>query len=295
MAPAEHRILEEKEWRLLAAAHETRVRRWTDPHQARACRGEKHPIYDFLFDYYAHRPSWLRRYHPGLGITLAGPAAGERADWPGYRQVAEGVTADPRRLSPQRLETVRWLLELLRGMQVRPALFGCFGLHEWAMVYRLAPEEVRHTSLPLRLPPREIAAVVESQALCCTHFDAYRFFTEPARPLNRTELTRGATRVNEQRGCLHANMDLYKWAFKLSPYTPSDLVADCFELALGIRELDMRASPYDVRGLGFEPVPIETPKGRAEYESLQRDFSQRAEPLRARVLEVCNQVLGAHS
>ena len=27
-----------------------------------------------------------------------------------------------------------------------------------------------------------------------------------------------------------------------------------------VRELDMRASPYDLRELGYEPVPIETPE-----------------------------------
>ena len=47
-------------------------------------------------------------------------------------------------------------------------------------------------------------------------------------------------------------MDLYKWAYKLSPATPGELVADCFELAADIRELDMRASPYDLRDHGYE-------------------------------------------
>ncbi|WP_404424164.1 3-methyladenine DNA glycosylase [Nibricoccus sp. IMCC34717] len=288
---AEHTVLAEHDWQARAAEHEARVRQWTDPHQARASRGEKHPIYDFLFEYYAHRPAWLRRYHPGLGITLAGDAARPRLSWPGYASTTEGVTADVRRLPPQRLETVRWLSGMLQGMQARPALFGCFGLHEWAMVYRLQREEVRHTSLPLRLPPQEIAAVVESQTLCCTHFDAFRFFTPPARPLNRTALTRETTAQNEQRACLHANMDLYKWAFKLSPFTSSTLVADCFELALAIRELDMRASPYDVRSFGFEPVPVETAAGRADYERQQRDFARRAEPLRERISAVCIHIL----
>ena len=33
----------------------------------------------------------------------------------------------------------------------RPAQLGCFGLHEWAMVYRQSPDEVRHAAWPLRL------------------------------------------------------------------------------------------------------------------------------------------------
>jgi hypothetical protein len=50
-------------------------------------------------------------------------------------------------------------------------------------------------------------------------------------------------------------MDVYKWAFKLSPLVPSDLVADAFDLAREIRLLDMQASPYDLRELGYEAVP----------------------------------------
>ena len=96
---------------------------------------------------------------------------------------------------------------------------------------------------------------------------------------------------HEQRGCLHANMDLYKWAFKLAPFTPSELVADCFELARDIRETDMRASPYDLRALGFEPIRIETPAGRADYERHQRVFATRGEPLRERLIALCDRLL----
>ena len=52
-------------------------------------------------------------------------------------------------------------------------------------------------------------------------------------------------------------MDLYKWAYKFYPWTPSDLIADAFELAVEIREIDMRASPYDLGVYGFEPITIE--------------------------------------
>jgi hypothetical protein len=79
-------------------------------------------------------------------------------------------------------------------------------------------------------------------------------------------------------------MDLYKWAYKLSPAVPSDLVMDCFDLAREIRELDMRASPYDLTELGYTPVPIETPQGKAEYAAAQRGFAARGQALRDRLL-----------
>ena len=55
----------------------------------------------------------------------------------------------------------------------------------------------------------------------------------------------------------------------------------------------MRASPYDLRALGFDPVKIETPEGRADYERHQRAFAARGEPLRERLLAVCAQLLAA--
>jgi hypothetical protein len=163
-------------------------------------------------------------------------------------------------------------------------------MHEWAMVYRQTQEEVRHNAWPLRLSPARTAAVVEANHVRCSHFDAYRFFTPPARSLNLLTPTRETQVELEQPGCLHANMDLYKWAYKLVPLVSSELVADCFALARDVRVLDMRASPYDLSALGFEPVPIESPEGRAEYAAAQRAFAERAAPLRDRLIEALDAV-----
>jgi hypothetical protein len=285
-------ILCEAEWRARQHAHETRVRLWTDPHQARAARGEKHPVYDFLFTYYAFRPAWLRRWHPGPGIVLGGDGARAFLRHEAYQETGDGVRIDPARLPEHRRVFVRWLRDLLVAMQTRPAFYGCFGLHEWAMVYRQSAEQIRHNAWPLRFPPDELARIVEAGPVCCSHFDAFRFFTVPARPLNRLQPERATTALIEQRGCLHANMDLYKWAFKLAPFAPAELIADCFELARDIREIDMRASPYDLAELGFAPIRIETAEGRADYEGHQRAFATRGEPLRARLVALCEWLLG---
>ena len=312
-------VLPESAWLARRSAHEARVRVWTDPHQARASRGEKHPVHDFLFSYYAFRPAWLKRWHPGPDVALAGESARAFLRWPEYRgvtsesgpgvppasadpvgQPARGrsdfaVALDPGALPAHRLTFVAWLRDLLQTMQTRPAFFGCHGLHEWAMVYRQTPDEVRHNAYPLRYPPDALAAIVEASPITCTHFDAFRFFTAPARPLNNLQPTRETTPQHEQRGCLHAGMDLYKWSFKLAPFTPSELVADCFELACAIRETDMRASPYDFAALGYPPIAIETPAGRAEYEQHQRAFAARGDPLRARLIAVCERLLAVRS
>jgi hypothetical protein len=159
------------------------------------------------------------------------------------------------------------------------------------MVYGLREGEQRHGSWPLRLGAAGTDAVVESRPIRCSHVDAFRFFTERARPLNALQPSRSRQVELEQPGCLHAGMDLYKWAYKLTPLVPSSLVLACFELARDIRVLDMQASPYDLAVLGYEPVRIETPAGRAEYAARQRAFAERAAPLRAQLEDVCERAL----
>ena len=291
IATAPTTILAEPDWHERRRAHERRVLAWTGPHQARAARGEKHPVHDFLFEYYRYRPSWLRRWHPGPDIILQGDSAREYLRWPEYHETPDGIALNPAALELRRRGSLAWVLNLLRVTAERPPQFACYGLHEWAMVYRQSPDEVRHNRWPLRFAPDEVARIVEAQPVRCSHFDAFRFFTAPARPLNRLQPARADVPQLEQRGCLHANMDLYKWAFKFAPFTPGELVADCFALARDIREVDMRASPYDLQKLGFAPIRIETPAGRAEYEQHQRDFAARSQPLRTRLIAIGERLL----
>lgn len=283
--------LQEDEWQGRRAAHTREADAILLPHLQRAQRGEKHAVMDFLFTYYAFRPSWLRRWHPGIGTTLFGSTAREFLRWPGYAEVAGGIAVAPSRLPPQRLESVRWISQMLRLTEARPPFYGCHGLHEWAMVFGCEAESIRHAGIPLRLPQSDIDQMVRKQGVRCSHFDAFRHFSPEALPLNRIQLTRADVPLHEQPGCLHANMDLYKWAFKLAPFTPSELVLEAFRLAVAIREVDMRASPYDLRSLGYEPICIETGEGRLEYERLQRSFVEAAQPLRQRLIAVCDAIL----
>jgi hypothetical protein len=284
-------VLPESVWRARADAHRARVRRWTDPHRQRRQRGEKHPVLDFLFTYYSYRPARLERWHPGAGVTLEGAAASEFLNRPGYMQTAEGVRLDPNAFTTARRRTAEFVLGLLTSTASRAPRWGCFGLHEWAMVYQLAPSDIRHSGWPLRLGLDCTDSVVESMQIQCTHHDAFRFFTSPARPRNALQPRREDQVELEQPGCLHANMDLFKWSYKLDPFVPSELVADCFDLAVRVRELDMRASPYDLRELGYSPVAIETTQGRADYVRQQRAFAEEAGDLRQRLIDHCRNML----
>jgi hypothetical protein len=281
-------VLAEASWRARQAAHERRVDGWLCPHLDRRRRGERHPVEDFLFTYYSYRPGALRRWHPGQGVVLAGasPLRGTR----GYVATAGGVILDPDFVEDRHAE-IRRTRALLVATRDRTPSFGCLGLHEWAMVYRQPAESLRHAAWPLRLGAAGTDAVVESHRIRCTHFDAFRFFTEPALPLNTVQPRPDDRVAMEQPGCLHATMDLYKHAFRLAPMVPSELVADCFALARDVRALDMRASPYDLTELGYPPVRIEAPEGKAEYATAQREFTRRAAPLRQRLIDLSDRLL----
>lgn len=249
-------------------------------------------MHDFLFEYYTLRPNALRTWHPGFGIALGD--AEEYGRLRGYR-VEDGIATVTEEERARLLPLVENIRTLLAATLSRPANLACFGLHEWAMVYRT--DQPRHP-WPLRLGGPGTDAVVEEHRIGCSHFDAYRFFTPAARPRNELNPGRDDRAAFEQPGCLHAGMDLYKHAFRLGPLIDSTVVADAFELAWDIRILDMRAAPYEFTGLTLDPageewspIAIETPEGKAEYARHQRAFSERAAPIRRSLIDWCDRLL----
>jgi hypothetical protein len=270
------------EWRELEAAHQARADEFSRGRRERSGTAKTHPVDDFLFTYYPFRPGLLRRWHPGKNVVLRDAAGLERAGWKWYRANNNNdVSVDSEAFAEANERSIRFIVSLLSATAGRPANFGCFGLHEWAMVYRQG--EHRHEA-PLRLTQNDTDGVVDAAKISCTHFDAYRFFTPEAVGLNRLRPTRDNQPQLEQPGCLHAGMDVYKWATKLGPLIPGDLLLDCFELARDIRQVDMRASPYDLTRWGYSPIAVETAEGKADYVRAQRGFTDRGNVLRARVI-----------
>ena len=297
-------VLSREEWTRRERAHQDRVSRWTEPFLERRSRGEKHPVEDFLFTYYTLSPAQFTRWHPGPGVVLLD--APERADWKFYRpatvaelavpgawEAASGVVVDADAFLAKRETAVKFTREILANTAAKSGTFDCFGLHEWAMAYRADENGVRHENAALRLGASGTDAVVEGHRIRCSHFDAFRFFQPQAVERNELQPTREAQRTMEQPGCLHASMDLYKWAYKLLPAVDSELLADCFELAWDVRVTDMEASPYDLADWGYEPVRIETTEGKAEYVRRQRAFAARGTELRHRLVSATDRILAA--
>ena len=270
---------------------------WTDEvsrgHRQRRAAGMKHPVEDFLWEYYPYSPARLRRWTPGADTALNGVIDGDPlpqgfASVDGMHQFhADALQTKVR----ERLRTdTAWVLGLQQQTHQRAASFGCFGLHEWAMVLDQTPDQIRHTTWELRISPRQLSDTIENLGLRCTHFDAWRFFTPRAAAMNPVALSRQSQPGMDQPGCLHANMDLYKWSMRLQPLVPSSFVRAAFDLARRIRTVDMRASPYDFQALGLEPIDIEAAAGRAQFIEWQRGFSAEAQQLRDALISVLTRV-----
>ena len=265
------------------------------PYRRRKASHQQHPVLDFLFTYYPFSLGKLEQWHPGYGIQLeCDKKRPERYQTRHYQQLEDIVSLSTDALVDKEVARLEWIHNLLCLTQTRTANFACHGLHEWAMVYQ--GQDIRHReSTPLRLSQDKIDHLVSTRTITCSHFDAYRFFSPGALTLNKLKPTLDGRQDSEQCGCLHTNMDLYKWASKCMPWVGSDLHWQCFQLALKARELDMRASPYDLGSYGYEPVKIETPEGRAEYETHQREISQLSRPLRQSIIDMLAQVIASRS
>lgn len=279
------------QWQALAAGHRAEVRKWTQPYRRRKASHRPHPVCDFLFTYYPFSPGRLEQWHPGYGVVLeCTNKAPERYQTRHYRHLGGTISLDQTTLNQKQTSRLKWIHNLLSLTQQRTPHFACHGLHEWAMVY--GAEDIRHReSTPLRLSQREVDQLVETRPISCSHFDAYRFFSSDAIGLNKLKPTLETREQFEQCGCLHTNMDLYKWASKCMPWVGSELLWQCFQLALKARELDMCASPYDLSAYGYQPVKIETPEGRRQYETRQREISRQSVPLRQRLMDALRDLI----
>lgn len=285
------RILSSATWKIAAQHHESIVKSWTAARLNRRSHGQKHPVEDFLFEYYPISAGKLANWHPGWQYLLEPTADQEEFFDADLYQFAQGIELHSHYLRSRAAEATIDL-EFLQSTMNRSARTGCFGLHEWAMV--LGEENLRHSQWPLRISQKQIAQTIAEVGLRCTHFDAFRFFSEQARPLNPLQLTRSDQSEVEQPGCLHANMDLYKISMKWVPIVGSLLVRQCFRLAGEIRTLDMRSAPYDLTALGVTPIPIESATGRKEFANFQREFSDRAQILRLKLINKLANFAAAH-
>ncbi|WP_138430418.1 3-methyladenine DNA glycosylase [Fodinibius saliphilus] len=284
--------LQPNQWHRQKTRHKQAISELIDDYLEHRSHQKKQPVMDFLFEYYAFRPSYLKRWSPGLGTLLIN---GSNEDWPFEEMESHNGNSylNIDHFDQNRISSLKWILNVLEQSENRKPSFGCFGMHEWAMVYKA--DRLRHNYLSLRMDKDKLADFVESRPLVCTHFDAFRFFTDEAKPQNKHALNRDTFAEMEQPGCLHSNMDLYKWAFKMYPWISSNTIRQAFTLALETRIVDMKASPYDLRERGLSPIKIETEEGRKEYLEKQRSIFEKSKPIRNTLIKEYKTILNTLS
>lgn len=258
-----------------------------------------HPIYNFLHKYYQYSTNSLMKWSPGLdspiteGVTQADVDEGLLHNLYLVLDDKGGAVYNVKQLSTnkKKLDVLKRNRDILRASARRQPVFSCYGLHEWAMLYK--DNEKKQTTLKVRLPQEKVDEVVEGTPLRCTHYDAFRFFEKSAQPLNKIQLTRSTQIDREQPACIHATMDLFKYAYTIFPLCSADLLRDTLKLALRARFIDMRASPYDVSAFAGceEPIRVETEEGKAQYAQEQEALLEVSTPLRRELIAVYDSVL----
>jgi len=217
--------------------------------RARTHAVRHHPVYNFLHTYYRYSAEELMLFSAGIDVPLELVEAKKEGGHVHIheKEAKEAVDEEESGLSllnskflcltdhhhhhhrsvlvqvPTQLQAdgrYGWIQlsthrDILVKTQGRAAHFGCFGYHEWAMLYKA--NKKHQEELPLRVSQQVIDQVVEEEGnLKCTHFDAWRFFDKQAQPLNvLSPLTRADQQLYEQPGCIHATMDLFKYAYKV--------------------------------------------------------------------------------
>mmetsp|Transcript_23139 Transcript_23139/g.48509 ORF Transcript_23139/g.48509 Transcript_23139/m.48509 type:complete len:630 (-) Transcript_23139:164-2053(-) len=200
-----------------------------------------------------------------------------------------------------------WYQSVLEATLRNDPVLHCYGLHEWAMQYHPKgapppPSGKYQSHTQLRVSRETINQTVERKGLRCTHVDALRFFAPAAAPLNKqgSSLQRTDQLRLEQPGCVHAHMDLFKIALKITPFVDPCLLREILRIALKARTLDVGASPYDcseyVIGnmdnihdgdgdlIPIPVIPVETSEGRTLYMERQKELMAEAYSIRQNLL-----------
>ena len=156
-----------------------------------AAQSRDDPLLNFVFTYYGSdlgAAANLGRWCPPVGVAVEASQDDRERLW---RGIESDGAYDPRKLPKKRLAALQRGRAALAATRKRPPIWHCYGLHEWAMLYRPDGAEAphKHQNLPLRVDQATINRVVEADEIKCTHFDAFRFFAPEAVEKNRHALT----------------------------------------------------------------------------------------------------------
>ena len=198
------------------------------------------------------------------GVVLAGEAARERLAWRGYLETPR-ASPSTRPSSPMRAAAPPSSSGpcsprpqgVSRGSPASACTSG-----PWSTAS--SPSEVRHSARRCVLARRDRSGRREPEhpLLALRRLPLLHPRRGPAQHPAADPGRAGRQRAARLPARRHGPLQV---GLQARPVRPVELIADCFALAAEIREMDMRASPYDLAELGYAPIAIETPAGRAEY------------------------------
>src|SRR5204863_891169 len=113
-------------WAAARAAYLDRMRPWVEERLHRMSRGQKHPVRDFLFEYYSFRPAHLLRWSPGVGVLLENARPPDLEWGKDFTATADGLVLTADTFPAHRVSFVGWAVQYLEGIAARPPLYGCF-------------------------------------------------------------------------------------------------------------------------------------------------------------------------
>ena len=147
--------LERHEWTDLAVQHRKRMESLLYPEHAehgstlkeRRHAVDQHPIYNFLHTYYRYSAESLMRYSPGPGVRLLDTDMTSNS---GLLHSVLLLLCCGRSVHRQdKLNSLRQPRDFMNTIDKQP-VFSCYGLHEWAMLYK--GHEKHQKQLDLREP-----------------------------------------------------------------------------------------------------------------------------------------------
>ena len=143
------------------------------------------PIYNFLISYYGFSGSKgvgrLCRYSPGPDVPFnTGELDGMNVPYTRRYLTSSSSHSELSYYDSSQMKNrsgLSWNLNLLKCTRSNTPVLNCYGLHEWAMLYRPASDDVGSSyqgGLPLRVDLSVVEEVVDKGGLKCTHIDAIR-------------------------------------------------------------------------------------------------------------------------
>ena len=184
---------------------------------------------------------------PASASRSRGRRRGASSTAPATAALGDGV-AVTREYLRARVDTVAFIADLLRATAARPARLNCFGCTSgrWSTGPPTCGTARSRCGSAPRAPTRW------SSRCRCAAATSTRSGSSPNPPRRATPSTltprRPRSPPNSRAACTPTWIST-SGAYKLGPLVDSELLIDCLELAADARELDMRASPYDLTRL----------------------------------------------